>query len=93
MVRPGLLDHLPELGRLIAVTVAGATRTRPLLWSRPPRAHLALASGLMDATANACYVPATRAGLLDVFQTRRSSGLPRPEKLVNWTARTVAVSS
>lgn len=60
MVRPGLLDHLPELGRLIAVTVAAATRTRPLLWSRPPRVHLALASGLFDATADACYVLAAR---------------------------------
>jgi len=80
VVRPGLLDHLPDLGRLIAVTVAGATRTRPLLWSRPPRVHLALASGLIDATANACYVLATRAGLLDVFQKRRSSGFAQAGK-------------
>jgi hypothetical protein len=34
---------------------------------RPPRVHLALASGLFDATANACYVLAPSAGLFDVF--------------------------
>jgi drug/metabolite transporter (DMT)-like permease len=51
-------------GAVIAVGAAAATRTRPLWWGADRRGFtMALASGLFDATANACYVLATRAGL------------------------------
>jgi drug/metabolite transporter (DMT)-like permease len=51
-------------GVVIAVAAAAATRTRPLWWGADRRGFtMALASGLFDATANACYVLATRAGL------------------------------
>ena len=51
-------------GVVIAVAAAAATRTRPLWWQADRRGFtMALASGLFDATANACYVLATRAGL------------------------------
>jgi drug/metabolite transporter (DMT)-like permease len=51
-------------GAVIAVAAAAATRTRPLWWGADRRGFtMALASGLFDATANACYVLATRAGL------------------------------
>jgi drug/metabolite transporter (DMT)-like permease len=51
-------------GVMIAVAAAAATRTRPLWWRADRRGFtMALASGLFDATANACYVLATRAGL------------------------------
>ena len=51
-------------GAVIAVAAAAVTRTRPLWWAADRRGFtMALASGLFDATANACYVLATRAGL------------------------------
>jgi drug/metabolite transporter (DMT)-like permease len=51
-------------GVVVAVAAAAATRTRPLWWGADRRGFtMALASGLFDATANACYVLATRAGL------------------------------
>lgn len=51
-------------GAVIAVAAAAATRTRPLWWGADRRGFaMALASGLFDATANACYVLATRTGL------------------------------
>jgi drug/metabolite transporter (DMT)-like permease len=51
-------------GVVIAVAAAVATRTRPLWWGADRRGFtMALTSGLLDATANACYVLATRAGL------------------------------
>jgi drug/metabolite transporter (DMT)-like permease len=51
-------------GVVIAVAAAAATRTRPLWWGADRRGFtMALASGLFDATANACYVLATRIGL------------------------------
>jgi drug/metabolite transporter (DMT)-like permease len=51
-------------GAVIAMAAAAATRTRPLWWGTDRRGFtMALASGLFDATANACYVLATRAGL------------------------------
>jgi drug/metabolite transporter (DMT)-like permease len=51
-------------GVVIALAAAAATRTRPLWWGADRRGFtMALASGLLDATANACYVLATRAGL------------------------------
>jgi drug/metabolite transporter (DMT)-like permease len=51
-------------GAVIAVAAAAATRTRPLWWGADRRGFtMTLASGLFDATANACYVLATRAGL------------------------------
>ena len=51
-------------GAVIAVAAAAVTRTRPLWWTADRRGFtMALASGLFDATANACYVLATRAGL------------------------------
>ena len=51
-------------GAVIALAAAGVTRTRPVWW-RPDRRVfvMALASGAFDATANVCYVLATRAGL------------------------------
>jgi uncharacterized membrane protein len=52
-------------GTTIALAVAALTRTRPVWW-RPSRRTFAMAvtSGVLDATANICYVLATRAGLL-----------------------------
>jgi drug/metabolite transporter (DMT)-like permease len=51
-------------GVAVAVAAALATRTRPVWWRTDRRGFtMALASGLFDATANACYVLATRAGL------------------------------
>lgn len=51
-------------GAAIALAAAAVTRTRPVWW-RPDRRVfvMALASGAFDATANVCYVLATRAGL------------------------------
>ena len=51
-------------GAVIALAAAAVTRTRPVWW-RPDRRVfiMALASGLFDASANVCYVLATRAGL------------------------------
>jgi drug/metabolite transporter (DMT)-like permease len=51
-------------GAVIALAAATVTRTRPVWW-RPDRRVfvMALASGAFDATANVCYVLATRAGL------------------------------
>ena len=54
-------------GFLIIVVAAAATRTRPVIWTGGPRLLLAaFGSGLLDATANVCYVLATRAGLFGV---------------------------
>lgn len=51
-------------GLVIAAAAVAATRTRPLWRGTDRRGFtMALASGLLDATANACYVLATRAGL------------------------------
>jgi drug/metabolite transporter (DMT)-like permease len=51
-------------GLVIALAAAAATRTRPLWWGADRRGFaMAMVSGLFDATANACYVLATRAGL------------------------------
>jgi len=51
-------------GAVIAVAAAAATRTRPVWWGADRHGFtMALASGLFDATANACYVLASRAGL------------------------------
>ena len=52
-------------GTTIALAVAALTRTRPVWW-RPSRRTftMAVTSGVLDATANICYVLATRAGLL-----------------------------
>jgi len=51
-------------GAVIGLGAAALTRTRPVWW-RPDRGVfvMALASGTFDATANLCYVLATRAGL------------------------------
>ncbi len=51
-------------GLTIILFAAAATRTRPVLRGAPAPLLLATAgSGLLDATANICYVAATRAGL------------------------------
>jgi drug/metabolite transporter (DMT)-like permease len=51
-------------GLTVILLAAAATKTRPLLRSPSTRLLLATAgSGLLDATANICYVAATRAGL------------------------------
>jgi drug/metabolite transporter (DMT)-like permease len=51
-------------GAVIALAAAAVTRTRPVWWSTGRRTFaMALASGAFDATANVCYVLATRAGL------------------------------
>jgi uncharacterized membrane protein len=51
-------------GLTVILLAAGATRTRPLLRGASTRLLLATAgSGVLDATANICYVAATRAGL------------------------------
>lgn len=51
-------------GAVIALAAAAVTRTRPVWW-RPDRRVfvMALVSGAFDATANVCYVLATRAGM------------------------------
>jgi drug/metabolite transporter (DMT)-like permease len=54
-------------GAVVALAAAAATRTRPVWWGadRADRRVfvMALASGAFDATANVCYLLATRAGL------------------------------
>ncbi len=50
-------------GTLVAVGIAVATRTRPWRRDGGGTGVLALVSGAVDATANVCYVLATRAGL------------------------------
>jgi drug/metabolite transporter (DMT)-like permease len=51
-------------GAVIALAAAAVTRTRPVWWNTDRRTFaMALASGAFDATANVCYVLATRAGL------------------------------
>ena len=51
-------------GAAIALAAAALTRTRPVWWGTDRRVFvMALASGVFDATANVCYVLATRAGL------------------------------
>jgi drug/metabolite transporter (DMT)-like permease len=52
-------------GATIALAAAALTRTSPLWWRSGRRTFtMAVASGAFDATANLCYVLATRAGLL-----------------------------
>jgi len=49
---------------LIIIAAAAATRTRPVVAAGGARLLLAtFGSGLLDASANVCYVLATRAGL------------------------------
>jgi drug/metabolite transporter (DMT)-like permease len=52
-------------GSVVALAALAATRTRPL-WrgegATPRLLVIALASGVVDATANVCYILATRAG-------------------------------
>jgi drug/metabolite transporter (DMT)-like permease len=50
-------------GTLVAVGIALATRTRPWRRDGGGTGVIALASGVVDAAANVCYVLATRAGL------------------------------
>jgi uncharacterized membrane protein len=51
-------------GTAVMLSVAAVTRTRPMWWKPDRRVFvMALASGAFDATANICYVLATRAGL------------------------------
>jgi drug/metabolite transporter (DMT)-like permease len=51
-------------GTLIFVVAAAGTRTGPVRWRRDPRLFAAaLGAGVLDASANVCYVLATRAGL------------------------------
>jgi drug/metabolite transporter (DMT)-like permease len=51
-------------GTLIVLAAAIATRTGPLRWRPDRRLFLtALGAGVLDASANVCYVFATRAGL------------------------------
>ena len=51
-------------GVAVALAAAAATRTRPVWWGTDRRVFgMALISGVFDATANVCYVLATRAGL------------------------------
>jgi drug/metabolite transporter (DMT)-like permease len=51
-------------GTVVALAAAAATRTRPAWRGQDRRALvMALASGAFDATANVCYVLATRAGM------------------------------
>jgi drug/metabolite transporter (DMT)-like permease len=52
-------------GATIALAAAALTRTHPVWWGASRRTFtMAVASGAFDATANLCYVLATRAGLL-----------------------------
>jgi drug/metabolite transporter (DMT)-like permease len=51
-------------GLVVVLVAAAVTRTRPVLAKASPRLLVATAgSGILDATANICYVLATRAGL------------------------------
>jgi len=50
-------------GAVIALACCAVTRTRPLGRSGGQTLGIALASGAVDASANVCYVLATRAGL------------------------------
>jgi drug/metabolite transporter (DMT)-like permease len=51
-------------GTLVVLAAAAGTRTGPLRWRADRRLFLAaLGAGVLDATANVCYVLATRAGL------------------------------
>jgi drug/metabolite transporter (DMT)-like permease len=51
-------------GAAVALGAAAATRTRPVWWGTDRRLFgMVLISGVFDATANVCYVLATRAGL------------------------------
>jgi len=51
-------------GTLIVLAAAAATRTGPVRWRPDRRLFLAaLGAGVLDASANVCYVLATRAGL------------------------------
>jgi drug/metabolite transporter (DMT)-like permease len=51
-------------GTLIVLAAAAATRTGPVRWRPDGRLFgTALGAGLLDASANVCYVLATRAGL------------------------------
>ena len=51
-------------GLAVVLVAAAVTRTRPVLTQASPRLLAATAgSGILDATANICYVLATRAGL------------------------------
>jgi drug/metabolite transporter (DMT)-like permease len=51
------------VGAVIALACCAVTRTRPLGRSGGETLRIALASGAVDASANVCYVLATRAGL------------------------------
>jgi drug/metabolite transporter (DMT)-like permease len=51
------------VGAVIALACCAVTRTRPLGRSAGETLGIALASGAVDASANVCYVLATRAGL------------------------------
>jgi len=51
-------------GTLIFLVAATGTRTGPVRWRHDPRLFAAaLGAGVLDASANVCYVLATRAGL------------------------------
>ena len=51
-------------GAAVGLSAAALTRTRPVWWNTGHRVFImALVSGAFDATANICYVLATRAGL------------------------------
>jgi drug/metabolite transporter (DMT)-like permease len=51
-------------GTLIVLVAAAGTRTGPVRWGPDARLFLtSLGAGVLDATANLCYVLATRAGL------------------------------
>jgi drug/metabolite transporter (DMT)-like permease len=51
-------------GSVIGLSAAALTRTRPVWWRTGRRVFvMALVSGAFDATANICYLLATRAGL------------------------------
>jgi len=51
-------------GTLIVLAAAAGTRTGPVRWPQDGRLFLiALGAGVLDASANVCYVLATRAGL------------------------------
>ena len=51
-------------GTLVVLAAAAGTRIGPVRWQRDGRVFLAaLGAGVLDASANVCYVLATRAGL------------------------------
>ena len=51
-------------GTLVVLAAAAGTRTSPVRWRQDGRVFLAaLGAGVLDASANVCYVFATRAGL------------------------------